>query len=365
MIMIRKGICKTILPAIMLCILTVAAGCSSNTEKVGPKIRNVQVKKAVIGAISINEEYAGTVKPLQEVNVASTIGGRVEKVYYDVGDSVKQGEVLFTLKADAQQVTSAEAGLSQAQLQYNYARDNYQRMKALFDQGAISQQALDEAETNCQSAQVTLNNARENLGLVSNNAGGRGNLTVTAPISGIISACNIDAGEMTSASVTAFTIMKPDAMYVEIGVSDQVIKKIIHGQKLKVIINAMENTAIDGWVDQISPNADALTKLYKVRIILPQAEPKISAGMIAKVMIPVEQKPEVLQVPNQAIVVEQGKSMVYTVANDTVHKKNVQTGIASETMTEITGNLNKDDLIVIEGQHLLQEGEKVHIVLSK
>ena len=363
----QKGVCKTILLALLLCALPVVAGCSSNTAKVEHRIRNVRVEKARIAAISLNEEYAGTVKPLEEVDVASTIGGRVEEVYHDVGQSVNQGEVLFTLKADAQQTTEAEAAVSQAQLQYNYARDYYNRLKGVFDQGGISQQDMDKAETDCQSALVDLNSAQENLNLISNNSPGtaRGNLVVTAPISGIISARNISAGEMTSASVIAFTIMKPGKMYVEIGVADQVIDKIANGQKLRVVIDALESTKIDGQVDRINPNVDAKTKLYNVRIILPQPQQKLSAGMIAKVLVPADQKARALQIPNQAIVVEQGKSVVYTAVNGVVKKRIVRTGIETETMTEITGNLKNGDLVIIEGQHLLQEGEKVHVVLSQ
>lgn len=350
----------------LLCILTAAAGCGSDKVTVDQKIRSVRVEKARVAAISLNEEYAGTVKPLEEVNVASTIGGRVEKVYYDVGQTVNQGAVLFTLKADAQQTTAAEAAVNQAQLNYDYARDYYNRLKGIFDQGGASQQDLDKADTECQSALVELNSAKENLNLVTNNSPGntRGNLVVTAPISGTVSACNIHEGEMTSAQVAAYTIMKPGDMYVEIGVSDRVIGKISNGQKLQVMIDARDNTKIDGKVDRIDPNVDARTKLYNVRIILPQPE-KITAGMIAKVAVPADQKAQALQIPNQAIVVEEGKSVVYTAVKGVVKKKIVRTGIETETVTEITDNLKSGDFVIIEGQHLLQEAEKIKPILSK
>lgn len=365
----QRGILKKVLvPTLMLYLVTVT-GCSTNTAKMEDRIKNVRVEKAVIASITVNEEYAGRLMPREEVNVASTISGRVDKVFFDVGQLVKKGQTLFTLKADAQQTNQAEAAVNQAQLQYNYARDLYEKTQVLYSNGAVSKQELDKVEKDYQSALVQLNSARDNLNLINNNgvsqAGTTGNAVVIAPISGIISACNISSGEMTAASVVAFTIINPEVMYVEINVSDKNIKKLVKDQKLKVGIDAVNNSEIEGLVDRISPNVDPKTKLYTVRIVLPQPNDKISAGMIAKVLVPIENKDQALQVPNQAVVVEQGATMVYTVQDGIVKKKAVKTGIATEKVTEIIDNLKAGDEVINEGQHLLLEGDKVNVLFQQ
>jgi RND family efflux transporter MFP subunit len=361
----QKGIFRVVIASSLILYLVTIIGCGSNTVKVEARIKNVKVEKAITAPIAVNEEYAGRLMPLEEVNVASTISGRVEKVFFDVGQVINKGQTLFTLKVDGQQINQAEAAVNQAQLEYNYVRDLYEKTKVLYSSGAVAKQELDRIEKDYQSALVQINSANENLNLINNNgvsAGTTGNSVITAPISGIISACHVSPGEMTSASVVAFTIIDPKMMYIEIYVSDKKINKLVKGQKLKVIIDAVNDGELEGMVDRTSPNVDPKNKLYTVRIIFSQPTDKMIAGMIAKVLVPIENKDQALQVPNLAVVVEQGAAMVYTVENGTVKKKAVETGIITEKATEILDNLKVGDDVIMGGQHLLQDGDKVNIV---
>lgn len=362
----RKGKAKpaaALFILMLICSITLS-GCSHAVVKTEASIRNVSVEKAVIKPISVNEEYAGRITPSQEINVASTISGRVDKVFFDVGQAVNKGQTLFTLQVDAQQTNAAEAAVKQAQLQSDYAQNLYEKTKSLFSNGAVSQQELDNVEKEYNSALVQLNSARDNLALItgSSSTGSAVNSVITAPISGIISVCNVDPGEMTSTSTAAFTIIDPKDMYIEINVSDKNISMLAKDQKLKVVIDALNKAQIEGRVDRISPNVDPKTKLYTVRIVLSQANEKISAGMFARVFVPIEYKAKALQIPNQALVVEQGADIVYTVEKGIIKKRVVKIGIAAENGTEITGNLKAGDDVVIDGQQLLQEGDKVHVV---
>jgi RND family efflux transporter MFP subunit len=360
----QKGIFKIVMASSLILYLVTIMGCSTNGVKVENRVKNVKVEKAIMAPIAVNEAYAGRLMPVEEVNVASTIAGRVDRVFFDVGQVINKGQTLFTLKADAQQINQAEAAVNQAQLQYDYARDLYEKTQVLHSSGAIAKQELDKIEKEYQSSLVQLNSARENFHLINNNgtlSGTTGNTVVTAPISGIISACHVSPGEMTSPSAAAFTIIDPQIMYIEIYVSDKKINKLVKGQKLKVIIDAVNDGELEGVVDRTSPNVDPKTKLYTVRIVFSQPTDKMIAGMIAKVLVPIETKNQALQVPNLAVVVEQGAAMVYTVENGTVKKKAVKTGIITEKATEILDNLQAGDDVIMGGQHLLQEGDKIRI----
>lgn len=361
----QQGILKIILTLSFLMYLVTITGCSTNTAKTEARIKNVKVEKAVTAPITVNEEYAGRLMPVEEVNVASTISGRVENVFFDVGQLVNKGQTLFTLKADAQQINQAEAAVNQAQLQYNYARDLYEKTQVLYSNGAVSKQELDRVEKDYQSTLVGLISASDNLKLINNGAsqtGATSNTIVSAPISGVVSACNVSPGEMTSASAVAFIIIDPAEMYVEIYVSDNKIKKLMKGQKIKVSVDALNSGVLEGLVDRISPNVDPKTKLYTVRITFSQPVDKMTSGMIAKVMVPIENNDQALQIPNQAVVMEQGVAIVYTVKDGVVKKKSVKTGITTEKVTEILENLQVGEEVIVGGQHLLQEGDKVIVI---
>jgi len=341
--------------------LTVTAGCQSNQPVAQSQIRTVQVETVKTGPLTLYEEYGGRLSPFEEVNVAATIGGRVEQVFFDTGQVVSKGQTLFTLKTEAQIVNQAQAAVDQAQLQFNYAQDLYTKTQVLFTSGAVSQQELDRVTKDYNSAQVQLESARNNLNLVSSPAGGS-NLAVLAPISGTVAACNIKAGEMTSASVPAFTIIDPREVNLEIMVSDKKIGSLSKGQALTVKIDGREDVEIQGLVDMICPNVDPRTKLFTVKIVFPQPVQSMSPGMIARVLVPVESKADVQQVKNQAVVVEQGVTMVYTADNGVVKKKAVKTGIATADRTEIVDGLESGEQVIMEGQHLLQNGDQVKVV---
>lgn len=343
--------------------LVAVAGCQTSSPAPTRQTRMVQVETVTSGPITVYEEYGGRLSPLEEVNVAATIGGRIEQVFFDTGQVVSKGQTLFTLKTDAQIVNQAQAAVDQAQLQFNYAKDLLAKTQVLFTNGAVSQQELDRVTRDYNSAQVQLDSARNNLSLVSSSASGS-NLAVAAPISGTISACNIKPGEMTSASAPAFTIIDPREVNLEIMVSDKKVKNIYKGQMLRVRVDSGGPSEIQGLVDMISPNVDPRTKLFAVKMIFPSPLEKLSPGLMARVLVPVESKENVRQVKNRAIVVEQGVTMVYTADNGVVNKKVVKTGIAAADQTEILEGLENGEQVILEGQHLLQMGDQVKVVIT-
>jgi HlyD family secretion protein len=389
-------------------------GCAPAKQSSPEPPRSVSVVPARRQSVLITQEYAARIKAHEEVVVSSKISGRVASTRADVGQRVKKGQVLFTLEArdfDAQyrqakaalesaranltrtsdsslsaQVLQAQSAVRQAQVQYNETRDFYARTKKMFDDGTVARQQLDSAQARFQSAEIALSTAKDNLSLIQEKGGPQAtgvastqveqaqaaldlaknqldNAVITSPISGVIAARNIDAGELVSSSVPAFVVIDTSTMSAEASVSQDMVEKIHVGEAAMVTIDAGgAPERIPGTVDTVSPALDPRSQGYLIKVAVKNAGGDLRPGMFARVAFPVHDRSNVLVVPNSAIVTETGVDYVYAVINGVVKKKAVETGISTDSVTEIISGLDEGTTVVTEGQTFLNEGQKVQPV---
>lgn len=381
---------------------------------------NVTVATAAIGNIASTVNYTGDIKTENSASVAPKASGTVSKIYAEVGDYVKAGSVLFTLDSSSYTlaynqakaaVKSAEAAynsaiaaynnvkngsnaqskvnmnqsLSGAQSNYDTALDNYNRQKALFDIGAISQVALDSAKTALDNAKLALDTAKASAQLntdviapqseasakagveqataavaqakaaadiAANNVA---NCTVTAPISGYIASKNIQIGQMASQGMEAFSIKGADDLEVEINVTEAVIGHISVGSPATVNIKSANMSDIQGTVKSAGNAKNDMTGMYTVKIAVPDTDRNIKVGMIADVIITTDTAENVLTVPQSSILTDNDEAYVYIAENDKAVKRTVTTGTASDDMIEITSGLSEGDIVICDGKEFLSE----------
>jgi HlyD family secretion protein len=393
-----------------------AAGCGPSKQAAPQSVKSVTVAAATRSTIAISLEYPARIRPRQEIIVSPKIAGRVASVKADVSQRVRRGEVLFTLESNdneaqvrqaraalesakanltrtsdstlSSQVIQAQAAVKQAQVQYDDTKDTYERTEKLFADGTVSRQQLDSTKAKLDSAGIALDTARQSLSLIQDKGGPQStglastqvdqaqatadlaesqlrNTIVTSPLTGVVAARNVDPGELVSSAVPAFLVIDMSSVTAETSVEESMVEKIHKGQTVPISIDAAGSESMRGIVDTISPAADPRTQGYlvKVRIVDPGAA--LRPGMFARVSFPVENRENVVVVPNSAVVTETGVDYVYAVvqsdAGTVVKKTAVRTGISDESVTEITTGLEKGTLVVTEGQSFLNDGEVVAI----
>ena len=393
-----------------------AAGCGPSRQPAPQPVKNVTVAAATRSTIAISLEYPARIRPRQEIIVSPKIAGRVASVRADVSQMVRRGEVLFTLEStdnEAQvrqaraavesakanltrtsdsslssQVIQAQAAARQAQVQYDDARDIYERTEKLFTDGTASRQQLDSVKARLDSAGIALDAAAQNLRLIQDKGGPQStglastqvdqaeatadlaesqlrNTVVTSPITGLVAARNIDPGELVASGVPAFVVIDVSSVTAETSVEEGMVEKIHRGQTVPISVDAAGSEGMRGIVDTISPAADPRTQGYMVKLKIANPGTALRSGMFARVRFPVENRQNVVVVPNSAVMTETGVDYVYAVvpANGAavVKKTTVRTGISDETVTEISSGLETGTLVVTEGQSFLSDGEKVVI----
>jgi RND family efflux transporter MFP subunit len=181
----------------------------------------------------------------------------------------------------------------------------------------------------------------------------------------LVATRNVDPGELVSSAVPAFVVIDVSSMTAETSVEESMVEKIHKGQTVPISVDAAGGESVRGIVDTISPAADPRTQGYVVKVKIANPAATLKPGMFARVSFPVENRENVVVVPNSAVVTETGVDYVYAVVQSdggTVVKKTaVRTGISDEAVTEIASGLETGMLVVTEGQSFLNDGEKVAV----
>jgi HlyD family secretion protein len=382
--------------------------------QVNKEVPNVKVQKIGTQSISSEVQYASKLEGIQAVTVSPKSSGKVAAVNVKVGDKVTAGQVLFTLDtselnaqlqqqqaaldasnanlvktsgaSSAQPILNAEQQLARDQITYNDALDTYNKDQKLYEAGAIAKQDLDNAKSKLDTASIALKADQDNLNLQKQQIGPQSvqaaasqveqsqasvnyvrtqinNSTVTSPISGVISAKNVDVGTIASGTSGTVTIIDTSSLIAQITVPDKVVGKLQVGETVSVDISAAGDGTINAVIDNISPDVDSKNNSYTVKVKIDNSNGSLKAGMFAKISIPDQQKDNAIVVPNEALKVENGVKYIYTVESNKIKRLVVETGIANDKITEITtASVKAGTEIITEGQSLLTDGEKVKVV---
>jgi len=219
-------------------------------------------------------------------------------------------------------------------------------MQRLFAQGAISQQDLDNVETQYKVSKANLETSDKMI-------------NVRAPISGIITAIYVNPSEKVYPGKDLFTIASTNGYKATIMVPDTEINKIKKGTKATA---TWLETTISGRVTEIPLAMDNATKAFKVEVSFPGINKKINYGVTAEISIEVFSKPNVIVVERHQIVSENGTKYVWLNQDGKAVKREITTGLDNTLAFEIISGLNPGDLLITEGINMLTEGAKLRVI---
>ena len=318
---------------VVLTILSLV-GCTPKTkveEPLAPQVVISEVKKVTSSG---ELHYSGSIEAFQTIPLTFQTTGTVLHVLVNAGDAVHKGQLLATVdKTDAQNMYE----LSNAK--YKQAKDAYNRLKEVRDNGSLPEIKWVEMESNLQQAQSSVAIAKNNLNKSS----------LYSPDNGIIGKRNIEPGMASIGSVLApLELIKIESVYVKIAVPENEISKIKKGLKAKFKVSALDNKMFEGLVTNVGVVADQISRTYEVKITLKNPGLLLKPGMVCDVNLGIATDKEILAVPYQAVDKDKdNNSFVYVV--DQTRK------IAKKRVIHI-GDYQNDNIEVISG---LTFGEKV------
>jgi HlyD family secretion protein len=318
----------------------------------------------------------GTLNPVVLVSVGTQVSGTVTKLYVDFNDKVVKGQPLLELDRSlfAAQARQSIANIGNIVATLDLARANEARMKALFDQEYVSRQEYDQAVQARKSAEAQLAQAKASADKDQVNLD---YTVIRSPVSGIVVDRVVDLGQTVAASLQTPTLIKIaqdlSEMRIDSSFAEADVGRIKEGQKVRFTVDAFPNMNFVGEVQQIrlNPTITQNVVTYNVRVSLQNPDQILLPGMTAYVSIVVDQREDVLLVPNAALrfkpadaednsgngaLAGEGKrkkraansGTVYVVAGKELKPVNVQLGITDNRNTEVIGgDLKVGDRVVV------------------
>ncbi len=370
---------KRLFAAGLVLLLLVAAGVGvrlARREKPASKAAGgpvaVEVARADRGEVRRAVEYTGRVAPEVEVNIVPKIPGRIASISVDIGDRVRKGQVLVRLE-DAELVAalrSAEAGLAVAEANARIAaaaledaRRNLERMRQLYEAGAVSQQQLEQAQLNYERAAAGVADAqvKQAQAAVESARLQLANAVLTSPIDGVVTGRYADPGALAGTSQPVLTVADIDSVQVQISVTGDDVNKIRVGQEVKVSVPAAGGREFKGEIARISPAADPRTRLYTVEIAVLNPDHSLKPGMFARVELTTDVRTDAVRVPQEAVVTKDGEKVVFVVEGGRARERRLKLGISDGRYVEVISGVRPGDVVVVAGQDFLTDGTAVAV----
>jgi RND family efflux transporter MFP subunit len=265
-----------------------------------------------------------------------------------MGDKVNKGAALFEI--DKSQIATT---LNQAREMLTSAQTSYERLEKLYNEGAISLQAYEQAQTQYVTAKESYNAA----------SNAYNNTTVKSPINGYVTSLSASVGALASPGAPAAVIADVSELKIDASVSEYLAPRLKPGDPVGISIATLGGKTYAGIITAISPAPAAGGLTYPIRISVTDESGEVMAGMFAEIRIISDEKDDVLCVPSDAVIVKSGRAVVAVIEDGNIPKfKEVSTGIDNGEYVEITSGLSSGETIVVLGQQYVKEGAAVNII---
>ena len=326
---------------------------------------DVTVQELNIQVWQGNIRTFGVVEALEEVNVAAELSGTVQAVHVNEGDPVEAGQLLLeldpqkrqlALQQSEQQVNRTRAALEEAQLKL-------QRRRNLSEQETISKEVLDNAQLTVDAATATYQQA-----LVSQQLAARelADTRIYSPTTGLVDIQAVEVGEAVMVGASLITLQAMQGLRVHTWVSEADIRHIRAGGKARVIASGLAGREFRASIEWVGVSADPDTGNFPVKLILTDETDTLRPGMTATAVLEGINIPDVLLLPESALVDRDRRRVVFIVEEDAqrsvARMREPMLAAGFGQRLHILDGVAPGDLVVISGQERLLEGTVVSIV---
>jgi RND family efflux transporter MFP subunit len=323
----------------------------------------VEVAMAVRKQVPVRLDAIGTVTTIASVAIKARLDTAIVGVHFNDGAHVNKGDLLFTLDCRAldAQVVQTEGSIARDQAQLAGAERDVERYANLAAKNASPVVNLDNAKTQADVYRAAI---KSDTGLLENLKVQRSYCTITAPITGRISAASVKVGNFVrQADTTAMaTINQMAPVYVTFTVPQKNLPDIRQAVTAKTAsVDAVvpgESQHADGRVTMIENTVDAATGMATVRATMPNKDELLWPGTLVTIEMTLRNE-EAVVVPSKAVQVSQTGNFVFLVKDGAAKVQHITTERRAGDLTVITSGLKGGETVVTDGQLLLSEGTRV------
>lgn len=350
----------------------------------------VTLARAAVADLQPSLFGIGTVEARRAFLIGPTTAGRVRQVLVDVGDRVEAGQLLAEMDpVDLEQkavaaragaaraqnaVAAAEAQLRDAEVRGKLARDNAQRYAALGRQNFFSPSAVEAKEQEAASAQAAmaaaraaLAGARDDLARLRAEDGAvgrqRANLQLRAPMAGIITARDAEAGSTVVAGQGVLRMVDPASLWVKTRLDQGRSAGLAAGLPATIVLRSRPQQGIPGRVARLELAGDAVTEEKLLQVAFESLPTGVSLNEMAEVTLVLPKLTQVLTIPNAALHRRVGQEGVWLLKEGKAEFRPVKVGSRTlEGQAQVLAGLEKGDSLVLHSARELQPGDRVAAV---
>jgi RND family efflux transporter MFP subunit len=346
---------------------------SAARQDLVPTVRTAMVKA---GEPTMQVSLPGTTAAFATANIFARATGYSEKRYVDIGDRVKQGQLLAEITApeiehQLQQaqatLAQSEAALRQQQANADLANVTWGRDKPLVDKGWVTAQQGTVDQQNLEAQQAAVGVAQSNVAAqqaqIKVLQQAKDYLSVVAPFDGVVTRRNIDVGSLVQADATSgtfmFTVMQTNVIRTQVYVPQDQAFGVGPGVEAVVRVPELPDRGFPGTVTRISDALDPLTRTLLTEIDVPNPDGALPSGVYCTVELHIPRKAPALAVPADAIIFDAQGVRVATIENGVVRMHKVSIVRDDGTQVEVSDGLKDGDQVILNPSVNLAEGDKV------
>ena len=388
----------------------------AETEAGVTPVVSVKVAQAERGSIAAQVVAVGTIWPREKADVGAKVSAQIKKMALLKNKVVRAGEIIAVLESRDLQAQRAEAvaalnqsraeerslvtgtipktnaedqkALNDARAKVNNARHLYERRRALYAQGGISQKDLEAAQLDLTTAEDELRLEEQTVALrgrslnpndralaMAKTAQAQQHLatldaqlsyaTIRSPMTGIVTDQYQYEGEFASAGGKLVTIADTSTVIVKAPFSDTAAAQLKAGDAASVVPTDTSAEEMKGQITLLSRSSDPTNRTVEVWVTLANGAGKLRANGAAQVTIMANSKSDAIVVPTSAVTLEASNADEGTVMivdkHNVARERKVTVGVRSGDKIEITEGLSEGETVVVEGNFALPDGTKVEV----
>ncbi len=346
------------------------AGCGQE-KAAAPQATLVRSMQVIKRDTPLVYDYTGFVQAQQEMELKAQVSGQITGKYFNGGDTVQAGQVLYTIdpRTYRANLLQAQANLANARAALATASVDAERYTKLYEQSAVSKQTLDNAIMARDQAQANVN-AQE--ALVENAQIDMNETNVTAPFTGRIDTTALEVGNyVTDGQTTMATISNTDPVFVEFSIAEPEYLKLANAavdrgeaaplENLSIVLSDGSTYGLSGRIAEVNRALTNNTGTLTVKALFENPNRVLLPGMFAHVQATAGTKDNALLIPQRAVTEMMYKKFVYVIgADNKVEMREVTLGPRVGRLWMVESGLNGDENLVVEGTAKVSAGAVVN-----
>lgn len=337
-----------------LCLIALAAaiaggGCDRGEipDASGVSAIPVETSRVEVGLVSPSLDYSGTVEPWREASVGAMMSGQIRRIHVEAGDRVDKGDLMVEMAGE--QLTQAEA-------RFVAVKKDWERVTRLFEKGAVTRQALDQADAAYQAAKASYE-------LV------LGSTQIRAPFPGVVTATYLEEGEVFilmpgggTSSPAVVELVQMDTVKVHVDVAERHLTLVRPGVRAVLTADGRPGRTFQGHVRLVEPSLSAFTRSSRAELAVPNPGEVLLPGMFAHVTLELRPQETVL-VPSRAVAQQEGAGTYYAMVVDggIVVRRELELGAVYGEHYEVLRGLEGGEQVVTSGKFGLADGASVTV----